>query len=389
MKSKKKRNDKEIKENPLSYLLNENEVIDIPNVLEKKKNCLLQLKQKLIDIDSILNQLTKKRKYYLRMILTIEEDLQKINETDIINKHNMQNSVLIMMNNGDNSIDSYEDFNDLDNCHGLIEYKGNEEEDIHHSSQQDCEMNNIQWNKQQEDDNDNYSHSRIKILKEISPNINYNRLLEVKEEEEENILEDKYQLLKKPLAKKKINTKASSNIKSSNSDCNIYDQSLFPDIELLDEEKLKEQCKQYGLKPTSNRAMKKQLKEIYLFLSASTYTTINHIIEQLPDKLKSELANFLMQNENDNCNSQYSKKEKERIATKSIRKQFTEEKKKLITELMRDDTVLWEKILLFKKIDLKEVKAILSKAKLLIENNTLKEFLINLGAVFGGGWNND
>lgn len=112
-------------------------------------------------------------------------------------------------------------------------------------------------------------------------------------------------------------------------------------------------------------------------------------IEQLPDKLKFELTNFLSLEEEKNDIHSNNKKEKERIGTKSIIKQFTDEKKKQIIETIKDDEDLWEKILLFKIIDIREVKVTLSKARILIENNILKDFLINLGAVFRGGWNND
>lgn len=66
---------------------------------------------------------------------------------------------------------------------------------------------------------------------------------------------------------------------------------------------------------------------------------------------------------------------------------LTDEKKKLIVDTIKDNSEMWEKILLFQKIELKEVKSILTKEKIIIGNDILKQFILSLGVVLSGGWN--
>lgn len=66
---------------------------------------------------------------------------------------------------------------------------------------------------------------------------------------------------------------------------------------------------------------------------------------------------------------------------------LTEEKKQEIIKTLKDNTEIWEDILLFKKVDLKEIKKLLTKEKIIIGNDVLKEFVTSLGVVLSGGWN--
>lgn len=63
-------------------------------------------------------------------------------------------------------------------------------------------------------------------------------------------------------------------------------------------------------------------------------------------------------------------------------------KKKEIIEVIKKNKDLWSKILLFKCIDLKEIKEVLTKEKIIVSNSNLKEFLMSLGVVLSGGWDN-
>lgn len=53
------------------------------------------------------------------------------------------------------------------------------------------------------------------------------------------------------------------------------DELMCPDYDTFSEERLKEEIKKYGLKPGSNKFMKKQLKEIWDFLNLSNILFIN------------------------------------------------------------------------------------------------------------------
>ena len=67
---------------------------------------------------------------------------------------------------------------------------------------------------------------------------------------------------------------------------------------------------------------------------------------------------------------------------------FNDEKKKEIIEVIKKNKDLWSKILLFKCVELKEIKEVLTKEKIIISNSNLKDFLISLGVILDGGWNN-
>ena len=76
------------------------------------------------------------------------------------------------------------------------------------------------------------------------------------------------------------------------------------------------------------------------------------------------------------------------ISSKSNVNIFDDEKKQQIINVIKNDKNLWSKILLFKTVDLKEIKDVLNKEKIIISNSHLKEFLSSLGVILPGGWNN-
>ena len=115
--------------------------------------------------------------------------------------------------------------------------------------------------------------------------------------------------------------------------------------------------------------MKNSLEEIYNFLK-------NKI---LPQNLKNDLDNFL--NEDYNKNSNYSQNN-----LKNDKNFLSEDKKNLIVNVIKNNKEIWGKILLFKSLDLKEIKKVLNENKITVSNNQLKELLNNFGVVLDGGW---
>ena len=174
--------------------------------------------------------------------------------------------------------------------------------------------------------------------------------------ENENKEELNYDLLKN----KKKNKKKKNEIE------NNFD---FPDVNKLDELSLKEECRKYGIKNNNIKNMKNSLEEIYNFLK-------NKI---LPQNLKNDLDNFL--NEDYNKNSNYSQNN-----LKNDKNFLSEDKKNLIVNVIKNNKEIWGKILLFKSLDLKDVKKVLNENKITVSNNQLKELLNNFGVVLDGGW---
>ena len=177
-----------------------------------------------------------------------------------------------------------------------------------------------------------------------------------KNDKNENKEELNYDLLKN----KKKNKKKKNEIE------NNFD---FPDVNKLDELSLKEECRKYGIKNNNIKNMKNSLEEIYNFLK-------NKI---LPQNLKNDLDNFL--NEDYNKNSNYSQNN-----LKNDKNFLSEEKKNLIVNIIKNNKEIWGKILLFKSLDLKDVKKVLNENKITVSNNQLKELLNNFGVVLDGGW---
>ena len=179
----------------------------------------------------------------------------------------------------------------------------------------------------------------------------------------------------KRIKNKKNKLKIEEEENNNNLNNNLLNPSELPDLQLLDQESLKEECKKYGIKYISNKNNKNSLNEIYTFL-----TTKN-----LPDYLRNNLTNFL--NDNAEMESKVSKNLKN-ISSKSNVNIFDDEKKQQIINVIKNDKNLWSKILLFKTVDLKEIKDVLNKEKIIISNSHLKEFLSSLGVILPGGWNN-
>ena len=193
-------------------------------------------------------------------------------------------------------------------------------------------------------------------------------------------LEDNFKLLKSKKFLISQDNKKENKIKidkenNKNETDNLISASSLPNLELLDQESLKEECKKYGIKYFSNKNNKNSLQEIFTFLST----------KNLPDYLRNNLTNFL--DDNAEMQSKISKNISNHTSKTNVN-HFNDEKKKEIIEVIKKNKDLWSKILLFKCVELKEIKEVLTKEKIIISNSNLKDFLISLGVILDGGWNN-
>jgi len=66
---------------------------------------------------------------------------------------------------------------------------------------------------------------------------------------------------------------------------------------------------------------------------------------------------------------------------KSNIKHLNDVKKEKIISSIQEDPNLWIKILRFNKVELKEIKEVLNKKGIIVENEILKAFLIELGVM--------
>ena len=149
----------------------------------------------------------------------------------------------------------------------------------------------------------------------------------------------------------------------------------YPDPENLDNTALSLEMKKYGMKPQNKKKNIEILKSVYNFLK----------IKEMPENILKKLTTFdcdnndnnISDNENDNL-----------IGSKNAENELNDETKKKIIELIKENKNIYEKILLFKEISIKEVKNILNAKGIIVPNNSLSQLLINSGAVLPGGWNN-
>ena len=149
----------------------------------------------------------------------------------------------------------------------------------------------------------------------------------------------------------------------------------YPDPENLDNTALSLEMKKYGMKPQNKKKNIEILKSVYNFFK----------IKEMPENILKKLTTFdcdnndnnISDNENDNL-----------IGSKNAENELNDETKKKIIELIKENKNIYEKILLFKEISIKEVKNILNAKGIIVPNNSLSQLLINSGVVLPGGWNN-
>ena len=147
----------------------------------------------------------------------------------------------------------------------------------------------------------------------------------------------------------------------------------YPDPENLDNTALSLEMKKYGMKPQNKKKNIEILKSVYNFLK----------IKEIPENIQKKLTTFDCDNnenisDSDNDNFIGSKKNEE----------LNEETKKKIIRIIKENKNIYEKILLFKEISIKEIKNILNAKGIIVPNHSLSQLLINSGVVLPGGWNN-
>ena len=136
------------------------------------------------------------------------------------------------------------------------------------------------------------------------------------------------------------------------------------------------------MKPQNKKKNIEILKSVYNFLK----------IKEMPENIQKKLTNFDVENNeqisdsSDNDNIIGSKKN-ENI------NEINDETKKKIIEIIKDNKNIYEKILLFKEIslkdiNLKDIKNILNAKGIIVPNHSLSQLLINSGVILPGGWNN-
>ena len=152
----------------------------------------------------------------------------------------------------------------------------------------------------------------------------------------------------------------------------------YPDPENLDNTALSLEMKKYGMKPQNKKKNIEILKSVYNFLK----------IKEMPENILKNLTSFdcdynNKDSENDNENLEGSKSE-----NVSAMNELNDETKRKIIEIIKDNKNIYEKILLFKEISIKEIKSLLNSKGIIVPNQQLSKLLINSGVVLPGGWNN-
>ena len=153
----------------------------------------------------------------------------------------------------------------------------------------------------------------------------------------------------------------------------------YPDPENLDNTALSLEMKKYGMKPQNKKKNIEILKSVYNFLK----------IKEMPENILKKLTSFDCENnnneesENDNENLEGSKSEN--ILAMD---ELNDDIKRKIIETIKDNKIIYEKILLFKEISIKEIKSLLNSKGIIVPNKSLSQLLINSGVVLPGGWNN-
>ena len=155
-------------------------------------------------------------------------------------------------------------------------------------------------------------------------------------------------------------------IRKKNKNCKKYFSDPFLIIFIVERQKIK----------ISKHKIKKRnvakLKSVYNFFK----------IKELPENMAPKLSSFdldLDDNNIDNENDNNIGSKKQEDISKIT--QLSEEPKKNIIDIIKEDKVIYDKILLFKQISLKEIKGLLNSKQIIIVNLLLSKLLINSGVI--------
>ena len=195
-----------------------------------------------------------------------------------------------------------------------------------------------------------------------------------KEEKDENDITDSSNISKEDGEnEKKKKKKRKKKKKEINLSFSIEE---FPDPENLDNVALALEMKKYGMKPINKKKNIEVLKGVYNFLR----------IKEFPENISHKLASFTLENDENNTDSENDNKIKSKRQENIT--ELSEEQKKAIIETIKENKTIYEKILLFKEISLKEIKSLINAKGIIVPNNLLSQLLIDSGVVLPGGWNN-
>ena len=268
----------------------------------------------------------------------------KISLTDINKKYKIQDM-------GSDFLSSESVSSNLDNSKEEKGIKKKRKKKKKKKDKKDCDIINISNQSNMNEDNDNNEKSDI-------IEISYDK-------SEENSNDDKKKK-KRGRKKKKNESQISFNIEED-----------YPDPENLDNTALSLEMKKYGMKTQNKKKNIEILKSIYSFLK----------IKEMPEFIKKKLTTFDCENNenisesSDNDNFIGSKKNENM-------NEINDETKKKIIETIKDNKNIYEKILLFKEVSLKDIKNILNSKGIIVPNHSLSQLLINSGVILPGGWNN-
>lgn len=154
----------------------------------------------------------------------------------------------------------------------------------------------------------------------------------------------------------------------------------LPDPENMDSIALALEMKKYGMKPQNKKRNVEILKSIYNFFK----------IKELPENMSHKLATFDLENDDGNNNSESNNENKIKSKNKegvSRVTELNEEQKKKIIEIIKENKTIYEKLLLFKEISIKEIKTLINSKGIIAPNHLLSQLLINSGVILPGGWN--
>ena len=221
-----------------------------------------------------------------------------------------------------------------------------------------------------------------KKIKNLNDDLSLNRSDEskdkesedTKEEKDENDITDSSNISKEDGENEK---KKKEKRKKKKKDINLsFSIEEFPDPENLDNVALTLEMKKYGMKPINKKKNIEVLKGVYNFLR----------IKELPENISHKLSSFTLENDENNTESENDNKIKSKRQENIT--ELSEEQKKAIIETIKENKTIYEKILLFKEISLKEIKSLINAKGIIVPNNLLSQLLIDSGVVLPGGWNN-
>ena len=254
----------------------------------------------------------------------------------------------------------------------------NKEEDSHKESNSLEEENN----KENPKNKKNPKKKKIKKIKDSNSYINKNEeeisnIDNSEANKNDNDFSDNSELSKDNEDNKKKRRKKGR--KKKEKEEKLYSLEELPNPENLDSVALALEMKKYGMKPQNKKRNIEILKSVYNFFR----------IKELPENISRQLASFDLDSNFNNTDSENDNNIKNKNkGAQSIITDLSNDQKKNIIEIIKDNKNIYEKILLFQEVSLKEIKTILNSKGIIVPNQLLSKLLLNSGVILPGGWNN-